>query len=404
MLTHFDLMRELAKKNDQRIVLLVLDGLGGLPQAPGGPTELEAARTPRMDRLAAEGALGQTIPVGRGITPGSGPAHLGLFGYDPLEYIVGRGVLEAVGVGVHVAPGDIAARGNFCTLDAQGRITDRRAGRIASEQAAPLVERLARLQIPGATVEARHVKEHRFALVARGPGLDSDLEDTDPQATGVPPLPVRARRKEAGTTADLFNRWIAAATAELAKEPAANGLTLRGFSTDPRLPSMSSVFGLRPACVAVYPMYRGVSRLVGMDVLDVDGERPEDEFAAVRAAWDSHDFFFIHIKKTDSRGEDGDFEAKVKAIEAVDGALSSLTDLKPSVLAITGDHSTPARLRSHSWHPVPFLLWAPATVRPDSARTFGESACAAGGLGTFPAKDVLPQLLAHAERLEKFGA
>lgn len=404
MLTDFELMRQLAKKNDRRIVLLVLDGLGGLPMAPGGPTELESARKPTMDRLAGEGALGLTLPVGRGITPGSGPAHLGLFGYDPLQYIVGRGVLEAVGVGLRVEPGDVAARGNFCTLDVQGRITDRRAGRIGSERAAPLVERLARLHVPGATFEVRHVKEHRFALVARGQGLQSDLEDTDPQATGVPPHPVRARRPEAQATAEIFNRWIAAASTELGRETHANGLTLRGFSTDPQLPSMESVFAVHPACVAVYPMYRGVSQLVGMDVLAVAGESPEDEFASVRSAWTSYDFFFIHIKKTDSRGEDGDFEGKVGAIEAVDRALPGLLEIRPDVLAITGDHSTPARLRSHSWHPVPFLLWAPATIRPDSARSFGEAACATGGLGTFPAKDVLPLLLAHAERLDKFGA
>ena len=274
MLTDFELMRELAKKNERRIVLLVLDGLGGLPMTKGGPTELEAARTPTMDRLAGEGALGLTLPVRRGITPGSGPAHLALFGYDPLQYIVGRGVLEAVGVGVRVEAADVAARGNFCTLDGQGRITDRRAGRIATERAAPLVERLARLHIPGAAFEVRHVKEHRFALLARGQGLQSDLEDTDPQATGVPPLPVRARRPEAQATAELFNRWITAAAEALADHTSANGVTLRGFSTDPRLPTMESVFAVHPACVAVYPMYRGVSQLVGMEVLDFAGERP----------------------------------------------------------------------------------------------------------------------------------
>ncbi|HET7010535.1 MAG TPA: 2,3-bisphosphoglycerate-independent phosphoglycerate mutase [Anaerolineales bacterium] len=404
MVNDIELLRQLTKKNDKRIILLVMDGLGGLPIEAGGRTELEAARTPNMDRLAKEGSLGLTIPIRRGISPGSGPAHLALFGYDPLVYIVGRGVLEAVGVGVHVGQGDIAARGNFCTLDAAGRITDRRAGRISSEKAAPLVERLQRISLPGVSVEARHVKEHRFALVVRGRNLQPDLEDTDPQTTGIPPLPVVARQPEAQPTADLFNHWIAEAREVLSKEPAANGLTLRGFSTDPRLPSMGSAFGLRPACVAVYPMYRGVASLVGMHVLDVNGESPEDEFAAVRAAWHDFDYFFIHVKKPDSRGEDGDFGAKVEAIETVDRALPSLVDLEPDVVAITGDHSTPARLRSHSWHPVPLLLWAPATVRPDSQTAFGEANCVAGGLGQFPAKDLMPLLLAHAERLDKFGA
>jgi 2,3-bisphosphoglycerate-independent phosphoglycerate mutase len=404
MLSHIDLMRELVKKNDHRIVLLVLDGLGGLPIEPGGPTELEAARTPEMDRLAAEGCLGLTVPIRPGVAPGSGPAHLALFGYDPLEYIVGRGVLEAVGVGLQVSPGDIAARGNFCTLDSSGRIIDRRAGRIRSEMAAPLVERLQRISLPGVKTEVRHVKEHRFALVVRGQGLQPDLEDTDPQAIGVPPLEVKARRPEAQSTADLLQRWIVEAQGLLAPEAQANGLTLRGFSTDPRLPSMESVYGVHPACVAVYPMYRGVSSLVGMRVLDVQGESPEDEFAAVRGAWKDFDYFFVHIKKPDSRGEDGDFAGKVEAIEAVDRVLPGLLQLGPDVLAITGDHSTPARLRSHSWHPVPLLLWAPATIRPDAQKTFGENACLAGSLATFPAKDLMTLLLAHAGRLDKFGA
>ena len=404
MLSDIELMRTLVKKNDHRIVLLVLDGLGGLPMEPGGQTELESAVTPEMDRLASEGCLGLTIPIRYGIAPGSGPAHLALFGYDPLLHIVGRGVLEAVGVGLAVGLGDVAARGNFCTLDSAGRIADRRAGRIPSELAAALVERLGRLSLPSVKVDVRHVKEHRFAVVVRGDRLVPDLDDTDPQATGVPALAVVARKPEARATADLFNRWISAALDELTSEPRANGLTLRGFSTDPRLPTMESVYGVHPACVAVYPMYRGVSQLVGMHVLDVRGDTPEDEVAAVRAAWKNHDYFFIHIKRPDSRGEDGDFAGKVEAIEAVDRALPALLALEPAVLAITGDHSTPARLRSHSWHPVPLLLWAPATVRPDAQTVFGEAACAAGGLSTFPAKDLMPLLLAHAARLDKFGA
>jgi 2,3-bisphosphoglycerate-independent phosphoglycerate mutase len=303
-----------------------------------------------------------------------------------------------------VASGDVAARGNLCSLDSAGRITDRRAGRIQSDLAAPLVERLQEIQLPGVTTEVRHVKEHRFALVVRGADLHADLEDTDPQAVGVAPLPVVARQSEAGSTAALFNRWTGEAGKILAGEKKANGLTLRGFSSDPRLPTMESVFGVRPACVAVYPMYRGVASLVGMQLLEVRGEAPEDEFAAVGAAWPDHDYFFVHIKKPDSRGEDGDFAGKVEAIEAVDRGLPALLDLKPDVLAITGDHSTPARLRSHSWHPVPLLLWAPLTIRPDAPTTFGETACAAGGLSTFPAKELMPLLLAHAGRLDKFGA
>jgi 2,3-bisphosphoglycerate-independent phosphoglycerate mutase len=381
-----------------------MDGLGGLPVEAGGPTELEAAQTPNLDRLAAEGALGQSIPIRPGITPGSGPAHLGLFGYDPLAFVVGRGVLEAAGVGVVVKKGEVAARGNFCTVDAEGRITDRRAGRIASKDAIPIVERLARISLPGVETEVRHVQEYRFAVVLRGQGLEPDIGDTDPQRTGVPPLPARAARPGSQHAAELFNQWIGEARKVLRDQPQANALTLRGFSTDPGLPSFPEIYGLRSACVAVYPMYKGVAELVGMDVLGFHGETPQEEFAAVAEAWDRYDFFFLHIKKTDSRGEDGDFAGKAAVIEGVDAALPQLLALQPAVLAVTGDHSTPARLKSHSWHPVPFLLWAPATVRPGGNAKFGESACARGGLGTFLAKDVMPLMLAHALRLEKFGA
>jgi 2,3-bisphosphoglycerate-independent phosphoglycerate mutase len=403
-MTDFKLMRELRREALGKIILIVLDGLGGLPLEPGGPTELEAACTPTLDRLAAEGTLGQTIPIRLGLTPGSGPAHLGLFGYDPLTYVVGRGVLEGAGVGIAVRKGEVAARGNFCTVDARGNITDRRAGRISSSEAMPLVERLAQVRIPGVQFEVRHVQEYRFAVVMRGPGLEPDIADTDPQRTGVPPLAARPTQAGSHKTAELFNAWIAEARKAIADHPKANALTLRGFSTRPDLPSFPETFGVRSACVAVYPMYKGVAELVGMSVLKFEGDKPEDEFAAVARGWNDFDFFFVHIKKTDSRGEDGDFAAKSAVIEGVDAALPGLLKLGPAVLAITGDHSTPAKLKTHSWHPVPFLLWAPATVRTDDQTKFGETACAHGGLGTFLATDAMPLMLAHALRLEKFGA
>lgn len=397
-------MRELQQKAPTKIVLLVMDGLGGLPMEPGGPTELEAATKPNLDRLAAEGTLGQLIPIRPGITPGSGPAHLALFGYDPLAYEVGRGVLEAIGVGLEVRKGDVAARGNFCTVNAFGKITDRRAGRIPTEQAAPLVERLARIQLTGVRTEVRHVREYRFVVVMRGGGLSPEIADTDPQQTGLEPLPARPLAPAAQRAAELFNAWMARARQVLADQPKANSLTLRGFSTDPGLPQMPEIYGLRAACVAVYPMYKGVARLVGMDILRVEGDRPEDQFVTVARSWDEYDFFFIHIKKTDSMGEDGNFAGKTQVIEAVDAALPPLLDLKPDVLAITADHSTPARMRTHTWHPVPLLLWAPETGLPDDQVTFGERACSVGGLGTLAASDLMPLLMAHAGRLTKFGA
>lgn len=400
----FDYLPPLFRPSDSKIVLLVMDGLGGLPIEEGGPTELEAAHTPNMDRLAKEGMLGQTIPIRPGITPGSGPAHLALFGYDPIRYEIGRGVLESVGVGLKVNPGDVAVRGNFCTLDEDGNISDRRAGRIPSDESAPLVERLQGIQLPGVETEVRQVKEYRFAMVMRGEGLDPDIEDTDPQRTGVPPLPIEANSPAAEKTARLFGQWYAKARELLADQPKANCMTLRGFASDPNLPNYHDSYGVRAACVSVYPMYKGVASLVGMDVIAFEGESPQDEFAALSRVWPDYDFFFVHIKKTDSKGEDGDFEGKTKIIEGVDQALPQLLGLKPDVLIVTGDHSTPARLRTHSWHPVPYLFWAPATVRPDDQTKFGERACARGGLGTFPALDTMPLALAHASRLEKFGA
>lgn len=400
----FDYLPPLLRTSSSKIVLLVLDGLGGLPITEGGPTELESAQTPHMDQLAAEGALGQVTPIRPGITPGSGPAHLALFGYDPLKYEIGRGVLESVGVGLQVRLGDVAARGNFCTLDETGNISDRRAGRISTEEALPLVDRLKKVTVPGVSTEVRHVKEYRFAVVMRGENLNPDIDDTDPQRTGVPPLAPTARSAAAGYTADLFNQWISKARESLADNDKANGMTLRGFATDPNLPGFHDSYGLNAAAISVYPMYKGVASLVGMQVIDFHGESPEDEFKALAKVWDQYDFFFIHIKKTDSKGEDGDFEGKARIIEGLDQALPGLLKLKPDVLIVTGDHSTPARLKTHSWHPVPFLLWAPETVRPDAQTRFGERACAQGGLGNFPSMQTVPLALAHAGRLEKFGA
>ncbi len=400
----FDYITHLLNAEKGKIVLVVMDGLGGLPIEPGGPTELEAANTLQMDRLASEGTLGQIVSIRPGLTPGSGPAHLSLFGYDPLVYDIGRGALEASGVGLKVNKGDVAARGNFCTLDAEGNIVDRRAGRIPTEEALPIVDLLKTIKIPGVETEVKHVREYRFAVVMRGDGLEPDIEDTDPQRTGVPPLSAKANTPASTHAAELYSQWIAEARKVIKDQPKANGITLRGFATHPGLPSYAEVYGLKAACVAVYPMYRGVAHLVGMDVIDFSGDTPVDEFSVLANIWTEYDFFFVHIKKTDSKGEDGDFAGKAHIIETVDAALPVLLDLKPDVLIITGDHSTPAKLKSHSWHPIPFLLWAPATARPDDQTSFGERACARGGFGTFPGLDIMPLALAHAKRLNKYGA
>lgn len=404
-MANFELIRRLAQDKGGKIILLVMDGLGGLPRIPDGPTELEAAYTPHMDLLAREGSTGLSIPVGRGIAPGSGPAHLALFGYDPIQYEIGRGVLEATGIGIEVNPGDVAIRGNFCTVDANGLITDRRAGRIPTEEGAKRVALLKQIKLPGVETIVEAVQDYRFTLLLRGPGLNGDIADTDPQATGVPPLPARARSPEAESTAALVNQWIAEAAKVLKGHEPANMLTLRGFAMDPNLPKYRDIYKLRAACVAVYPMYKGVARLVGMEVIPTDPhDTPQDEFGHIARVWNDYDFFFCHIKYTDSRGEDGDFDAKVKVIESVDAALPTLLNLKPDVLIITGDHSTPATYKAHSWHPVPTLLWAPKTHMPDRAQVFGERECMVGALGQFPAADLMPLALAHANRLAKYGA
>lgn len=401
----FDLMRRLTLDKGGKILMLVMDGLGGLPREQGGPTELEAAHTPNMDRLAHEGCVGMTIPVARGITPGSGPAHLALFGYDPFVYEIGRGVLEATGIGLEVKPGDVAIRGNFCTVDENGLITDRRAGRISTEEGAKRVEILREITLPGVEIIVQAVQDYRFALLLRGEGLNGAIADTDPQQTGVAPLPARALTPEAEKTAALVNRWLAEAARSLQGHEPANMCTLRGFSGEPGLPKFRDVYKLKAACVAVYPMYKGVSSLVGMDVIQTSShDSTQDEFDHVARIWDEYDFIFCHVKYTDSRGEDGNFDGKVKVIEGVDTALPTLIDLKPDVLIITGDHSTPALYRAHTWHPVPTLLWAPATHMTDRAQAFGERECIAGGLGQFPATDLMPLALAHANRLQKYGA
>lgn len=399
-----DLIRRLRQPNDTKIVLLVADGLGGLPREPGGLTELETARTPNLDRLAAEGTLGLSTPVAPGITPGSGPAHLGLFGYDPLELEVGRGILEALGIGMEIGAGDVAIRANFCTLDEQGRIVDRRAGRISTERGAELVDKLRRnVRVEGVEIHLEPVREYRFAIRLRGPGLEDNVRDTDPQVTGVPPLEPEPRDAASEKTARVAAEFLRQAREVLRDEHPANFLTLRGFSRLPQIRPVEEIFGLRAAAVAVYPMYRGLARLVGMSVVE-PGQTLADQFDVLREHWAEFDFFFVHYKYTDSTGEDGDFDRKVEMIEAMDREIPRLLALRPDVLVVTGDHSTPSRLRSHSFHPNPLLLWAPATARPDRATAFGERDCLQGGLGHFRAVDILPLALAHAGRLQKFGA
>jgi len=402
-MANLELMQELAIEGQTKILLLVLDGLGGLPMTPDGQTELEAAHTPNLDALAARSICGMSTPVGPGISPGSGPGHLSLFGYNPLHYEIGRGVLEALGIDFDLQPDDLAARGNFCTIDPEtGLITDRRAGRIPTEVGARLCEKLRHIRLPGLETFVEPVKEYRFILVLRGEGLYDGLTETDPQQTGKPPLPVEPLRPEAADTAKLLNHWMAEAYKILADEHPANGCNLRGIAKDPGLPQMPEIYKLRCGAIATYPMYRGVAKLSGMDVLPT-GETIEEEVETLSQHWDDYDYFFFHVKKTDSRGEDGDFDAKAKVIEHFDTVLPDILALEPDVVLVTGDHSTPALWKAHSWHELPVLLWS-KYIRPDGVKEFGERPCMAGGLGHIYHPDLMALAMAYAGRLAKFGA
>jgi 2,3-bisphosphoglycerate-independent phosphoglycerate mutase len=397
-----ELAKELAVTNDSKIVLYVIDGLGGLPHPDTGRSELEAADTPHLDRLAADGICGLTVPVGAGITPGSGPGHLSLFGYDPYRFQVGRGVLEALGIDFDLQPQDVAARGNFCTVDEAGYVTDRRAGRISTDTCAELCDLLREIKLPGVELFVEPVREHRFLLVLRASGLDGRLSETDPQRLGVEPPLTEALAPEAESTASHVNQFIQESKRILASQHPANMLLLRGFSQHPSLPCFGDIFRMRAAAVAVYPMYRGLAKLVGMTILPT-GVTLEDELETLQAHWEEFDFFFLHYKRADAAGEDGDFEAKIAALEAADAVIPGLREMEPEVLMAAGDHSTPSMLAAHSWHPVPFALCS-RWCRPDRTEEFNESACAAGALGTFPATEVMPLAMANARRLTKYGA
>lgn len=393
-----------AQQTPTRILYCVLDGLGDLPRESDGHTPLSAAVSPTLDRLATEGSTGRFDPVGPGITPGSGPGHLALFGYDPGELEIGRGVLSAVGIDFPLRPGDVAARFNFCTLGADRAIVDRRAGRPSTEENRRLVALLRTLPVPeGIEVFVETESEHRGVLVLRGRDLGHRLADTDPQVIGVPPLDPAALDRESERTAAAVAVFVAGAERLLAPEPTANGILLRGFDSLPVIPPLTERFQLRPVCIAGYPMYRGMARLVGMDLPGAPanlGEYP----GAVEAQYGTHDFFFVHVKYTDKAGEDGDFDRKRQVVEEADTLLARLLQLGFDVVVVTADHSTPVAHQAHSWHPVPALVWAPGRAFRDGVSQFNELACVGGALGRMPLHSLIAEALAAAGKLLKFGA
>ena len=402
VMTKEEVLQSLAIQTDSKLILVVIDGIGGLPVR--GKTELEAAKTPNLDRLAYKSICGLIDPISYGITPGSGPSHLALFGYDPFQYEIGRGVMEALGIGLSLTKEDLTARGNFATIDGNGIIVDRRAGRIPTEKNKEVCQFLQSKirEVNGIKVAIYPGKEHRFVIVFQGEGLKDDLTDADPQKDGFKSKGTEELSKEARRTAEIVNLYLKKASEILKPFRPVNTILLRGFSKIPNIVSMFERFKLKPAAIATYPMYRGLARLVGMEVLET-GETLRDEVGTLKKHFNDYDFFYLHFKKPDSAGEDGNFKLKVKALEEIDRVIPSILRLNPDVLVVTGDHSTPAILKSHSWHPNPILLYS-KYIRPDGIRRFTERQCQRGQLGRFPAVEIIPLMLANGLKLKKFGA
>ena len=396
-----EVLRECYVSSPSKIVMLVADGLGGLAHPTSGLSELETATIPNLDAMAQQSACGLTTPVLPGVSPGSGPGHLSLFGYDPLKHLIGRGALEALGIDVALQPGDVAARGNFCTVDGDGLLVDRRAGRIPTELSEPLCRRLDQIELDGVQVDVYPVQDYRFVLRLSGEGLSADLSETDPQRVAVLPLPVEPLAPEARRTSELVNRFVAQAKQLLSEEERANMVLLRGFAKLPNLPHMGEVYRLNPGAIAAYPMYRGLATVAGMTVIPT-GKTFADEVETLRENFHAHDFFFIHYKPADAAGEDGDFDAKVKRLEELDAFIPKIRELEPEVLMVCGDHATPAIMAGHSWHAVPFMLHSALTGR-DGVKEFSEKECALGSIGRIPATNVMLLALSHAGKLAKFG-
>jgi 2,3-bisphosphoglycerate-independent phosphoglycerate mutase len=390
--------------NDTKIIFLVLDGLGDIPNPNHAlMTPLEAAKKPNMDRLAVEkGVLGRTIPVDIGVTPGSGPGHLSLFGYDPREYEIGRGILEVLGLNMDIGAGDVTARGNFCTVK-EGIVTDRRAGRIETALGEKLCARLSQAipEVDGIRVTVKPGVSHRFGIVFSGKGLSDQLEDADPHKDGKPVIYVAPKSPAAERTAVAITTFMKKVAEILKDEPKANSVLLRGFSIRPAIPSFSDRYHMEALALTTYPMYRGIAKVLGMKV-EKEPRDYDEMITILREHYEKYQFFFMHVKETDVAGEDGDFPAKVKAIEMIDKIIPAIYDLKPKVLVITGDHSTPCAMKGHSWHPVPLLIVG------DTGETDGipffEKNCVRGSLGTIYARELMTLAMSYGSKLDKFGA
>lgn len=399
------LFDEIIKTSDSKIVLLIMDGLGDIPHPDfDRKTPLEAAKTPNLDKIVPQSACGRLIPILPGVTPGSGPGHLGLFGYDPVEYAdIKRGVIEAAGVGFDMKRGDVASRSNFCSIGPDGKITDRRAGRIPTEKTEVLCKKLNQIgKIDGVKVTCVPSMDYRFVAIFQGKSLHPDITETDPLEEGQPIRQSKAKSTKGRVLAKVVNKFVKKGLEILKDESPANAFLMRGFSRLPKIPQFTKLYSLDSLAIAAYPMYRGLARLIGMEIIATENN-PAVEFQTYLDNYDKYNFFFIHIKGTDSAGEDGDFLRKVQVIEEVDASLPVLFQKKPDVLAITGDHSSPAFMKSHSWHPVPLLIHSDVCGS-DSLDRFYERNCNYGSLGILESRFLISMLLANAGKLTKFGA
>ena len=398
----FPYLSDVVRSTSSQIVMVVVDGLGGMPHPDYGKSELEFADIPILDTLGSTSSVGATIPVAPGITPGSGPGHMALFGYNPVKYLLGRGILEGMGIGADIAQGDVAARGNFCVLDTEGSIVDRRAGRLDTETCKALCSKLNEIQLDGVDFDVYPVMDYRFVLVLKGENLSPNISETDPQVEGVIPLLSQPFNSEAQVTANFIKEFVLKATELLGSaDSSANGILLRGFSSLPTLPDFGNQYALNPAAIAAYPMYRGLAGLIGMDILE-SGQTFESEIDVLEDNFhQGYDFFFLHYKPADSAGEDGDFLAKVSQLENFNRDIQRVIDLNPDVLVICGDHSTPSLTASHSWHPVPFMI--NSQYSEGTSEVFTEKDCRTGAIGTIQAEQLMFQVLAHAGKLKKFG-
>ena len=405
-----DILKELVEKNDSKILLVVLDGLGDIPSIDG-KTPLEAAKTPNLDKLSKESALGMHIPVLPGITPGSGPGHLSIFGYNPLKYKIGRGILEALGVGLEVTKNDICIRANYAKVeekDGKLIVNDRRAGRLSTEENKKLTEKITKEieEINGVKIFMKSGIEYRLAILLRfNEKVNEDMcniLETDPQNEGKEVISPEPLSEKAKIVSEILKEFLLRVR-EIIKNEKGNYLLLRGYSTPPIIPNFSEIYKLKSLSIATYPMYKGLTKLIGMETVKVDGFSIKDEIDVLRKNYKNFDFIYLHIKKTDSYGEDGDFMNKLKVIEEFDSYLPEILSLNFDVLCITGDHSTPTIMKSHSFHPVPLLIHSPFVFKGLSER-FTEKDCLKGELGTIKGEDIISLLLAHSKKLKKYGA